>query len=90
MTNNSKTMSSRYLRNRRLMWIIFAALVILHQDWWFWNNGSLVFGFLPIGLAYQILITLAASALWGWAAFNAWPDHFDELADKPTGDVPSH
>lgn len=84
-------MSSRYLRNRRLMWIIFAALVILHQDWWFWNNGSLVFGFLPIGLAYQILITLAASALWGWAAFNAWPDHFDELTAEPaTGDVPNH
>ena len=57
------------------MWILFAVLVILHHDWWFWNNGTLVFGFLPIGLGYQMLISVAASALWGWAAFNAWPDH---------------
>ena len=84
-------MSSRYVHNRRLMWILFAVLVVLHHDWWFWNDPWLVFGFLPIGLGYQILITLAASALWGWAAFNAWPDHFDELTANPSAsDVPEH
>ena len=49
-----RTMASRYSRNRTLMWILFAALVVLHHDWWFWNNGTLLFGFLPIGLGYQI------------------------------------
>jgi hypothetical protein len=72
-------MSSSYLRNRKVMWFLFALLVVLHHDWWFWNNGYLVFGFLPIGLGYQILISLAASVLWGWAAFNAWPEHYDRL-----------
>ena len=82
-------MSSRYVRNRRLMWIFFAVLVVLHHDWWFWHNGTLVFGFMPIGLAYQILISLAASALWGWAAFNAWPEHFDKLTiGLPAKDSP--
>ena len=58
-------MSSRYTRNRTLMWILFAVLVVLHHDFWFWDDSQLVFGFLPIGLGYQILISIAASALWG-------------------------
>ena len=70
------------------MWILFAALVILHHDWWFWNNGTLLFGFLPIGLGYQILISLAASALWGWAAIFAWPKELDEIVVDPH--APSH
>ena len=46
-------MDRHYPRNRTLMWIFFAALVVLHHDWWLWNDGRLVFGFLPIGLGYQ-------------------------------------
>ena len=76
-------MSSRYTRNRTLMWILFAALVVLHHDWWFWNNGRLVFGFLPIGLGYQMLISLAASILWGWAAIYAWPEELDGSSSTP-------
>ena len=84
-------MSSRYVRNRTLMWILFAVLVVLHHDWWFWNNPWLVFGFLPVGLGYQMLISLAASALWGWAAFNAWPDQYDKLTAKlPAGNSHGH
>lgn len=84
-------MSSRYSRNRTLMWSLFAALAILHHDLWFWNDGRLLFGFLPIGLGYQMLISVAASALWGWAAFNAWPDQLDKLtAHLPAGDSHGH
>jgi hypothetical protein len=82
-------MPSRYARNRTLMWILFAALVILHHDVWFWNSRWLWFGFLPVGLGYQMLISLAASALWGWAAFHAWPEEFEKLpADLPARDSP--
>ena len=87
-------MSHRYHRNRRLMWILFAALVVLHHDWWFWTDSQLLFGFLPIGLAYQIGISIAAACLWGWAAFYAWPEHFDEVAvaaaSHGDSDVPAH
>jgi hypothetical protein len=55
------------------MWLLFALLVVLHHDWWFWNDARLVFGFLPIGLGYHMLISVAAGALWGWASFYAWP-----------------
>jgi hypothetical protein len=59
------------------MWILFAVLVVLHHDWWFWTDGRLLFGFLPIGLGYQVMISLAAAALWGWAAFYAWPEYVE-------------
>jgi hypothetical protein len=81
-------MSSRYVRNRTLMWILFAALVVLHHDVWFWDNPWLVFGFLPVGLGYQMLISLGASALWGWAAFYAWPEELDAIVVDPN--TPSH
>ena len=30
-------------------------LAILHQDWWWWDSDTLVFGFLPTGLAFHVL-----------------------------------
>ncbi len=75
-----------YARNRRLMWGLFALLVILHHDWWFWSDGRLVFGFVSVGLAYHVLISLAAGALWGWAAFYAWPHELEETGE-PTAAV---
>jgi hypothetical protein len=74
-------MDPAYRRNRTMMWVLFALLIVLHHDWWFWNDGRLVFGFLPIGLAYQILISLGAGALWGWAAFYAWPRELEATSD---------
>ena len=67
---------------RIVFWIALLALVILHHDWWFWDDGRLLFGFLPIGLGYHALISLAAAALWAWAAFGALPEYFTD--DEPS------
>jgi hypothetical protein len=76
--------SKSYLRNRRVMWILFAVLLVLHHDWWFWNDGRLLFGFLPIGLGYHMLLSIAAGALWGWAALYAWPEEIEAaIAETP-------
>lgn len=48
-------------------------LLILHQDNWFWEDNSLVFGFIPIGLFWHACISLAASATWLLATKIAWP-----------------
>ena len=77
-------MHSHNARNRRLMWIFFAILVVLHYDFWFWSSDKLLFDFLPVGLAYQIVISIAASALWGWAAFYAWPAELEKVAAEST------
>jgi hypothetical protein len=83
--------SKSYFRNRRLMWILFAVLLVLHHDWWFWNDGRLLFGFLPIGLGYHILLSIAAGALWGWAAFYAWPEEIEAaIAETPVTAPATH
>ena len=67
----------------RLFWLAFLALVVLHHDWWFWNDGRLLFGFLPIGLGYHVVISLAAVALWAWACFWVWPEIFQDEEPAP-------
>jgi len=41
-----------------------------------------VFGFLPIGLLYHAIFSLAAGALWACAVKFAWPTHIEEWADE--------
>ena len=36
---------------RSLVWILALVLAVLHYDFWYWDDRSLVFGFVPIGLA---------------------------------------
>ena len=58
-----------------------AALYALHQDVWFWRDARpLVFGFLPIGLAYHAAYTLAVSALMVWLVRTHWPAHLDHAS----------
>ena len=60
-----------------------AALYALHQDVWFWRTARpLVFGFLPVALAYHAAYCLAASALM-WALTRlAWPSHFEKHGEE--------
>ena len=54
-------------------------LYVLHQDFWFWNNARpLVFGFLPIGLFYHAVFTVATSAVLWLLVKSAWPSHLEE------------
>lgn len=57
---------------RTLVWALVLLLVILHQDNWFWDDGTLVFGFLPIGLAYHCCISIAAAIVWFMATKHCW------------------
>jgi len=59
-----------------------ALMFVLHHDFWWWGDKTLVFGFIPIGLFYHAMYSLAAGALW-WAATKwAWPHHIEEWADE--------
>jgi hypothetical protein len=67
----------------RLAWGLVAVLAILHYDFWYWGDGSLVLGFIPIGLFYQALISVAAGIAWALVATYAWPTWVEEWADAP-------
>ena len=71
---------------RILLSLAVAALYLAHQDIWFWRTARpLVFGFLPVGLAYHALYCLASAALM-WALTSlAWPAHLEQPDRDRTG-----
>jgi len=70
----------------RFGWLVLiVAFWGLHQDLWFWHQARpLVFGFLPVGLAYHGAYCLAVSALMWLLTRAAWPSHLEGVstADK--------
>lgn len=73
----------------KAIWIIFLFLCLVHQDFWNWDNRSLVFGFIPVGLAYHAGISCAAVCLWTAAIKFAWPSDVEAWADELDGDGPN-
>lgn len=74
-------MSSRAPRGR-WMWGVVAVFAFLHWDFWLWDDATLWLGFLPAGLGYHALYSLAAGALWLLFIKLAWPDHIEEWANR--------
>lgn len=63
---------------RKIVFGLIILLAILHQDfWWRADHRTLVFGFLPVSLAYHIGVSIAASVLWGMACYFCWPRDVD-------------
>lgn len=58
--------------------VLVIAVVLLHQDLWFWKDKTLVFGFLPIGLAYHIGYSMLAAATLAVLVRFAWPSHLEK------------
>ena len=70
--------------NPKARWIIYGLVVVLallHQDFWFWDDSTLVFGFMPVGLFYHALYSIAAACLWAAAVKWAWPSEVEAFAE---------
>lgn len=57
--------------------LLVLVVLALHQDVWNWTNKSLVFGFLPVGLAYHAGYALLASATMAALVRFLWPQELD-------------
>ncbi len=68
--------------SRKTVWVLVAVLAVLHYDFWYWDDRTLVFGFLPIGLAYHAVFSLAAGLVWYLAVRFAWPEELEAWADE--------
>jgi len=67
---------------RALLVMAVVVLYVLHQDIWFWRTARpLVFGFVPIGLAYHAAFSAAAALVLGLLVKFAWPSHLEDEAD---------
>lgn len=64
---------------KRLVYALIVLLAILHQDFWWWDRiDPLVLGFIPIGLAYQAGVSIAAAILWAMAVKYCWPAKLED------------
>ena len=64
--------------------LLLTSLVVVvyafHQDWWNWTKiEPLVFGFLPIGLAYHAGYCLLAAVTMAVLVKFAWPAHLENV-----------
>ena len=70
---------------RNFVWGLVVLLAILHYDFWFWDDRTLLFGFIPVGLAYHVVYSLVAGITWYLAVRFAWPADVEAWADKEEG-----
>ena len=58
-------------------------IYVLHQDIWFWRTARpFVFGFMPIGLFYHGVFSIAAALLMWLLVKYAWPSHLEEEVEQ--------
>jgi Protein of unknown function (DUF3311) len=70
-----------------LLVVAVVVLYILHQDIWFWRTARpLVFGFVPIGLFYHAVFSVAAALLMWLLVKFAWPSHLEKEVEQQTSD----
>ncbi len=62
--------------------VLIVALAVLHQDFWWWDDRSVLFGFLPIGLAWHAGISLAAGLVGLLAVTCCWPQSLEDDASR--------
>ncbi len=70
----------------KLAWGLVIVLGVLHYDFWYWADRSLVFGFMPIGLLWHALISIGAAVAWALVIRYAWPNDLEDWAsadDEP-------
>ncbi len=69
------------MSKKKLVYLAILLLTVLHQDFWLWDDPTLVFGILPAGLAYHVLYSIATAAVWALAVRYAWPSDVETFAE---------
>lgn len=76
---------------RALLTILVAGLYLLHQDTWNWRTTQpLLFGFLPVGLTYHVVYSVAAALLMGLLVKYAWPAALERDVESKAEAPPPH
>ena len=67
---------------KTLLTLLVLAVFFLHQDFWNWKKAGLVFGFLPVGLAYHAAYAIVAACLMAVLVKCAWPAELDRFESE--------
>jgi len=62
---------------------LVAGVYALHQDVWNWQRiEPLLFGFIPVGLAYHLAYSIVAALMMAVLVKFAWPAHLEKYEPK--------
>ena len=69
------------MRRKYLLLFLLALVVyLLHQDFWNWKQHEpLIFGFLPVGLAYHAGYSILAAIMMAVFVKFAWPKDLEDV-----------
>jgi hypothetical protein len=69
---------------RYATWLFVCLLVVLHQDYWQWNDASLVGGLLPSALAYHAGLSILAAVVWWLVTRYSWHEELEvDTVEEP-------
>ena len=61
-----------------ILFLFILAIYVAHQDFWNWKSADLIFGFLPVGLAYHAGYSILAAVMMAILVKAAWPEHLEQ------------
>jgi hypothetical protein len=61
------------------VFLLILVVYLLHQDFWNWKKTDLIFGFMPVGLAYHAGYSVLASITMALLVRLAWPKHLENV-----------
>jgi hypothetical protein len=67
--------------------LLVIAVYLLHQDYWNWTDKSLVFGFMPKGLAYHAGYSFLAAVMMWILVKAAWPEQLERSVPEESLNV---
>ena len=67
-----------------VVWVL--VVFALHQDIWNWTDKTLLFGYLPIGLAYHAGYSVLAAITMALLVRFLWPAHLEEEDNRTVPD----
>lgn len=63
---------------KRIVLALVLLLLILHQDVWWWDRiDPIILGFMPIGLAFHVLLSILTAIVYWLAVKHWWPNDVD-------------
>jgi len=65
-----------------VIYALIAVMFIAHQDFWFWDDSRLFFGFMPVGLLYHSVYSVAVALVWALAIAFLWPHDVERFAEE--------
>ena len=66
---------------RNVVFVCVLVLMVLHHDFWLWDDKTLLFGFMPSGLAWHATYSVVAAVFWFLVMKFAWPQAIEDFAE---------